>query len=155
MTRWLEEDPRLHSMPYSRNEQQSFPPETAGRWSVGEKSDSTQNARKRRMEGAELCKCRDLAHGRGSILPSAFTNPSNSRQHSARFDIEVDLGRGAVLRDFFAFEQHVERFDVRPLDAADGFGGFGYGALGGLGKTLVGGSDDFDHFLRHEGRSLR
>src|SRR5215467_2648286 len=66
------------------------------------------------------------------------------------FYVEVNLRSRAILRDFTAVEQHVERVDVRPLDAADGFCGFLHRVLGSLRKTLIGSPHYFNDFLSHK-----
>ena len=48
------------------------------------------------------------------------------------------------------WQQHVERFNVSPLDGAHGFGRLFHGAFCRLGETLLGRPDHFNHFLSHK-----
>src|SRR5271154_2234189 len=65
------------------------------------------------------------------------------------FDVEIDLGGGAILLDLPAIDQHIERLDVGPFDLTDGLSRFFYGCLRCLGETLFGTPDYVDDFLGH------
>src|SRR5580692_3465898 len=63
--------------------------------------------------------------------------------------VKINFGRRPVEHYLRSFDLHVERVDMRPLDAADGFCGLSHRSLGSFGKTVFGRSNHFDHFLRH------
>jgi hypothetical protein len=69
-------------------------------------------------------------------------------------DVEINLGSGAIVDDFAAVEQQVERVDMSPFDVADGFSGFFDGCFRSLCETSGRSADYFNEdslFLRSQG----
>jgi len=62
-------------------------------------------------------------------------------------DVEINLGSGAIVDDFAAVEQQVERVDMSPFDVADGFSGFFDGCFRSLCETSGRSADYFNDLL--------